>query len=107
MSAQSHRSIGKVFVALALATLAAWQLPGFLSLERYRRSLEAGLERTLHRRVTFSHASLRVLPRPGFAIQKVLVREDSAFGTEPFAQVDRMECDLRWRSLWRSRFVPL
>ena len=25
------------------------------------------------------------------------------FGSEPFARVDQIDCDLRWHSLWRSR----
>lgn len=57
----------------------------------------------MQRPVTFGAVSVRLLPRPGFAIENALVKEDPAFGSEPFARVDRIECDLRWRSLWRSR----
>ena len=31
------------------------------------------------------------------------VDEDPDFGSEPFARVDHIDCDLRWHSLWRSR----
>ena len=31
------------------------------------------------------------------------MREDPAFGSEPFAQVERIDCDLRWRSLLQTR----
>lgn len=105
-----HRRYTRIgFVALALLTLTVWQVPAFLSAERYRRPLEAGLEHLLHRPVTFRSGSLRMLPRPGFSLENVVVREDPGFGSEPFARIDRMECDLRWRSLWRSRleFVRL
>jgi hypothetical protein len=90
-------------IALALLAVAAWQLPSFLNAERFRRRLEAGLERALHRPAAFGSASFRLLPRPGFAMENVVVREDPAFGSEPFARIDRIECDIRWRSLWRSR----
>jgi hypothetical protein len=105
-----HRRYARVgFVVLALLTLTLWQVPAFLSAERYRRRLDAGLEHLLQRPVTFRSGSLRLLPRPGFSLEDVVVREHPAFGSEPFARIDRMECDLRWRSLWRSRleFVRL
>ena len=104
MSLRHQRHTRNLGIALALVALAAWQLPSFLSAERFRRRLEAGLEGALHRPVTFGSASFRLLPRPGFALQTVVVREDPAFGQEPFARVDQVECDIRWRSLWRARW---
>jgi hypothetical protein len=47
--------------------------------------------------------SFHLLPRPGFSIENVEVAEDPDFGAEPLARVDRIDCDLRWHSLWRSR----
>lgn len=103
MSRFVRRHPRSAFAALAFLVLAVWQLPSFLSAERFRQGLEAGLERALHRPTTFGSATFRILPRPGFALENVVVREDPAFGQEPFARVDRIECDIRWRSLWRSR----
>jgi hypothetical protein len=98
------RRHARVSVPLLTAlTLAAWLIPSFLSAERYRRRLEAALERKLMRPVTFSALSYRVLPRPGFSIYDVVVKDDPHFGAEPFARAERIDCDLRWRSLWRSR----
>jgi hypothetical protein len=82
---------------------AAWLVPSYFSAERYRHRLEVGLERALHRPVKFGATSFRLLPRPGFTIENAEVEEDFDFGSEPFARVDRIECDLRWRSLWRPR----
>jgi hypothetical protein len=82
---------------------AAWIVPSYFSAERYRRRLQAGLEQTLHRPVKFGALSFRLLPRPGFSIENAEVGEDPEFGSEPFARVDRIDCDLRWHSLWRSR----
>jgi hypothetical protein len=93
----------KVVLVLALLLGTAWLLPSFLSAERYRRQLEAGLQQTLHRSVRFGAVSFRLLPHPGFSIENAVISEDPAFGSEPFARVERMDCDLRWRSLWHSR----
>ena len=89
--------------AFALLMLACWEIPSFFSAERYRRRLEAGLERALDRPVTFGAVTYRLLPRPGFSIVNATVREDPAFGSEPFARVERIDCDLRWRSLLHTR----
>ncbi len=86
-----------------LAVLAGWFVPSFFSAERYRRRLEAGLERKLMRPVTFDAMAFRLLPRPGFSIENVVVKEDPSFGAEPFVRVERIDCDLRWRSLWQSK----
>ncbi len=103
MGSRHRRHIRNIFAALFLLTAAAWLAPSFLSAERYRRRLQAGLEYALKRPVTFGAVSFRFLPRPGFTIENAVVREDPAFGLEPFARVDRIECDLQWRSFWQSR----
>jgi hypothetical protein len=103
MNPRRRRQARIGIVAVAVLTVAAWLVPTFLSAERFRRRLEAGLELALGRPVSFSSVSLRLVPRPGFTIENAVVREDPAFGAEPFARVDRIECDLRWRSIWHSR----
>ncbi len=90
-------------LAVGILSLAAWLLPAYLSAESYRRRLEAGLESVLHRPASFGSASFRLLPRPGFTLENVIIREDPAFGREPFARIDRVDCDLRWSTLWRRR----
>jgi hypothetical protein len=90
-------------LALLLSGLAAWLIPSYFSAERYRRRLAAGLERTLHRPVTFGRVSVRLLPRPGFVIENAAIQEDPAFGSEPFVRVDRIECDIRWQTLLGAR----
>ncbi|MBI4166226.1 MAG: hypothetical protein HY508_10895 [Acidobacteria bacterium] len=80
--------------------LTAWFLPSQFSAERYRRRLEAGLEALLHRPASFASASFHLLPQPGFALENVVIREDPAFGPEPFARIDHVVCDLRWSSFW-------
>lgn len=100
----SRRQYARRFVfGLALFVVTGWLAPRFFSAERYRRRLETGLERALRRPVTFGSLTFRLLPHPGLIATNAEVREDPAFGSEPFARVDRLLCDLRWRSLWRSQ----
>ena len=96
--------VRKAILVVALLLVAAWWVPSFFSAERYRRQLEAGLQQTLHRPAQFSALSFRFLPHPGFSIENVMLGEDPAFGSEPFARIERMACDIRWRSLWHSGF---
>jgi hypothetical protein len=102
MDPRNHRRARNLTIALLLLGLAAWVVPSYFSAERYRRRLQAGLEQVLHRPVKFGALSFRLLPRPGFSIENAEVEEDPDFGSEPFARVDRIECDLRWQSLWHS-----
>jgi hypothetical protein len=90
-------------LALLLSGVAAWLIPSYFSAERFRRGLQAGLERTLHRHVTFGKVSFQVLPRPGFVIENAAIQEDPSFGSEPFVRVDRIECDVRWQTLLGGR----
>ncbi len=103
MKVPSSKPIRYTASVLVVLTAAAWLAPSFLSAERYRRRLEAELERMVRRPVTFDAVSFRLIPRPGFSIENAVVREAPAFGPEPFARVERIDCDLKWRSLWRSR----
>jgi len=86
-----------------LLLLAAWLLPSLFSAERFRRRLEVRLEQGLGRSVHLGSISPRLLPHPGFSIDNVTIREDSAFGSEPFARVDHIDCDLVLWSLLRGR----
>jgi hypothetical protein len=103
MLSRNRRRARNFTIALLLLGLAAWIVPSYFSAERYRRRLRAGLEQTLHRPVKFGTLSFHLVPRPGFSIEDAEVEEDPDFGSEPFARVDRIDCELRWHSLWRSR----
>jgi hypothetical protein len=82
--------------------LSAWLVPPYFHAGRYRRLLATALETKLGRPVELGKVSFRLLPHPGFSIGHVVIKENHRFGSEPFARVDRLECDLRWRSLWGS-----
>ncbi|HEV2419695.1 MAG TPA: AsmA family protein, partial [Terriglobia bacterium] len=95
--------IRKALIILACLLLAGWLIPPFFHAGRYRKILQTTLESKLGRRVQLGAITLRLLPHPGFSIENVVVEEDPHFGSEPFARVDSVECDLRWRSLFGSR----
>lgn len=103
MQSRFRRHFRKLIIALVLLLAAGWALPSILNANRYRARLATGLEQTLHRRVAFGEVAFHLLPRPGFSIENAVIAEDPAFGFEPFARVDRIDCDLKWRSLVESR----
>jgi hypothetical protein len=103
MAFRNRRRVRNLTIALLLVGLAVWIVPSYFSAERYRRRLQAGLEQALHRQVKFGALSFHLVPRPGFSLEAAEVDEDPDFGSEPFARVDRIDCDLRWHSLWHSR----
>jgi hypothetical protein len=89
-----------LLLAAGVLALAAWFLPSQFNAEPFRARLEAGLTALLNRRATFGSASFQLLPQPRFTLENVMIQEEPAFGAEPFARIDRAECDLRWSSLW-------
>ena len=98
-----HRYARWFIAGASLVALAGWLLPPLVTVERYRRRLKSELERELGRPVNFGAVSVRLLPRPGFSIQNAVIGEAPGFGDEPFARIERIACDVRWRSLWQSR----
>ena len=95
---KSRRYVRLAFTALA-ALIAAWLLPSWIHADRYRRRLQANLQQALGRPVRFSAIYFRLLPRPGFSIDNAAVLEDPAFGSEAFARVDHIDCDLAVKGL--------
>jgi AsmA family len=98
-----------VVLAVLLLLAVGWIAPQFFNAERYRKSVQQGLERALGRSATFGTITFHLLPRPGFTLENVVIGEDPDFGAEPFARVDRMDCDFRLRSLlpWRLDILSL
>lgn len=105
MSPRKRRYWRNAAFALLLLVVAAWVVPSFFNTARYRPMLKAALERSLHRNVTFGHIGLHFFPDLGFTLNNVVVDEAPAFGAEPFISVSRIDCDIRWRSLWHSHLT--
>ena len=55
------------------------------------------------RPVDIASVHLRVLPRPGFDLQNLVVYDDPAFGAEPMLRASDVTADLRLMSLLRGR----
>jgi len=103
MTSRARFRFRNLLIAVGVLLVAGWFVPSTFNAERYRHRLEQGLERALGRPVSFGAISMHLLPRPGFSVENAIVGEEPAFGHEPFARVDRIDCELGWRSPWSSR----
>ena len=92
-------------LALAAAATAATLLlvAPYWNLDRYRRQIQAGLERELQRRVTVGKPRLLLLRGPGVTLTDVVIEDHPRAGKEPFAYVTALEARIALRSLWTGR----
>jgi uncharacterized protein involved in outer membrane biogenesis len=94
----SKRRIAVAAVLLLLLLL--FLRPGASRLKsRIAASIGAGLARP----VEIGSVHLRLLPRPGFDLQNLIVYDDPAFGQEPMLRAPEVTADLRLTSLVRGR----
>ena len=80
MNSRYRPNARKLIIAVGVLILLGWLVPSFIGVERYRHRLAAGLQQALKRPVTFGSISFRLLSRPGFVIDNVVVQEAPAFG---------------------------
>jgi hypothetical protein len=74
--------------------------PGVSHLKsRIVASISAGVGR----RVEIGSVHLRLLPRPGFDLENLVVYDDPSFGAEPMLRASDVTAGLRLTSLWRGR----
>lgn len=74
--------------------------PGASSLKsRIIASISAGVGRP----VDIGSIHVRLLPRPGFELENLVVYDDQAFGAEPMLRASEVTADLRLTSLLRGR----
>jgi hypothetical protein len=93
----SKRRIAAAAVLLLLLFLLR---PGASRLKaRIAASISAGLARP----VEVGSVHLRLLPRPGFDLENLVVYDDPAFGQEPMLRAPEVTADLRLMSLVRGR----
>ncbi len=87
-------------VAAVLLLLLFLLRPGASRLKsRIAASIGAGLARP----VEIGSVHLRLLPRPGFDLENLVVYDDPAFGQEPMLRAPEVTADLRLTSLLRGR----
>jgi len=91
----------RVLAAAALILLLLFLLrPGASRLKsRIILAISAGVGRS----VDIGSVHLRLLPRPGFDLENLVVYEDPAFGAEPMLRASELTADLRLTSLVRGR----
>ncbi len=90
----------RIAVAAVLLLLLFLLRPGASRLKsRIAASIGAGLARP----VEIGSVHLRLLPRPGFDLENLVVYDDPAFGEEPMLRSREVTADLRLTSLVRGR----
>jgi AsmA protein len=89
------------FAALVILLLVL--LPPLISVNRYQKRIANSISDSLGRPVHLDKVSLNLLPFPGFTLEKFVVDEDPAFGSEPVIRADSVRVTLRISSLWRRR----
>jgi len=90
----------RIAVAAVLLLLLFLLRPGASRLKaRIAASISAGLARP----VEVGSVHLRLLPRPGFDLENLVVYDDPAFGQEPMLRAPEVTADLRLMSLVRGR----
>jgi hypothetical protein len=93
-----------LYLALAaLVILLLVLLPPLISLNRYQKRIANSIGNSLGRPVHLDRVSLNLLPLPGFTLERFVVDEDPAFGSEPVIRADSVRVTLRISSLLRRR----
>ena len=74
--------------------------PGFHQL---RNRIAGSIGSALGRRVELQDVRLRLLPRPGFELDGLIIYDDPAFSAEPMVRADEVLAPIRFTSLLRGR----
>ena len=97
------RATRNIFGAIAAFVLLALLVPPLISMGRFRARIDQSIARALGRQVTIGEVNLRLLPQPGFDLQRLVVADDPSFSAEPMLRADEVTAYLRLSSLWRGR----
>ncbi|MGE5205978.1 MAG: AsmA family protein [Chlamydiota bacterium] len=89
--------------AIAALVLLALLIPPLISMGRFHARIDQSIGQALGRQVTIGEVNLRLLPQPGFDLQRLVVADDPAFSAEPLLRADEVTAYLRLSSLWRGR----
>jgi hypothetical protein len=88
------------------AALAALLLILFLfrpGVYKLRNRIATSIGSALGRRVALDNVRLRLLPRPGFDLEGLVIYDDPAFSAEPMIRAQDVSAAIRLRSLLRGR----
>ena len=70
---------------------------------RLKSRIITSLSAAVGRSVDLSSVHIRLLPRPGFELENLVVYDDPSFGSEPMLRASEVTADLRLSSLLRGR----
>jgi uncharacterized protein involved in outer membrane biogenesis len=91
----------RIVAAAALIVLGLFVLrPGA---SRLKSRIVSSISSAVGRPVDIGSVHLRLLPRPGFDLDNLVVYDDPAFGAEPMLRASEVTADLRLTSLMRGR----
>lgn len=91
----------RIVAAAALLVLALFVLrPGA---SRLKSRIVSAISSGVGRSVDIGSVHIRLLPRPGFDLENLVVYDDAAFGAEPMLRATEVTADLRLTSLVRGR----
>jgi uncharacterized protein involved in outer membrane biogenesis len=90
-------------LGVVVLILIALFVPPFVNVGRFKGRIVEATSNSLGRPVTIGDISLRLLPQPGFSMEKFVVGDDPAFSAEPILRADEVRATLRMSSLWRGR----
>jgi AsmA family len=89
-----------------VAAIAALLLLLFLfrpGVHQLRNRIATTIGSALGRRVAIDNVRLRVLPRPGFDLEGLVIYDDPEFSAEPMIRAQEVSAAIRFRSLLRGR----
>jgi hypothetical protein len=89
--------------AISAVVLLALVVPPLISMRRFHARIDQSIARALGRQVAIGAVNLRLLPQPGFDLQRLVVADDPSFSAEPMLRADEVTAYLRLSSLWRGR----
>jgi hypothetical protein len=90
---------GLAAAAALLFILFIWR-PGVY---RLRDRIAGSIGSALGRTVTIDNVRLRLLPRPGFDLEGLVIHDDPSFSAEPMIRAQEVSAAIRFRSLLRGR----
>ena len=70
---------------------------------RLRNRIATSIGNALGRRVSIDKVRLRLLPRPGFDLEGLVIYDDPEFSAEPMIRAQDVSAAIRFRSLFRGR----
>jgi hypothetical protein len=94
---RSRRGVAAIAALLLILFLFR---PGVYAL---RNRIANSIGSALGRRVSLDNVRLRVLPRPGFDLEGLVIYDDPAFSSEPMIRAQEVSAAIRFRSLLRGR----